>query len=114
MAVAGPSRTVIRDDIVAGGLTPTIFLAGAVFLYKIQFFILLLVMLWLLVFLLWYCMALTGFRLDLLRVRWLPVIGISTVIAVLIMVLFIAVPRVSTGFIPGFTPQQQKIALTII
>ena len=94
------------------GLTPTIFLVGAVFLYQIQFFILLLVMLWLLVFLLWYCMALTGFRLDSLRVRWLPVIGISTVIAALIMVLFIAVPRVSTGFIPGFTPQQQKIALT--
>ena len=94
------------------GLTPTIFLVGAVFLYQIQFAILMLVIVWLLAFLLWYCMALTGFRLDALRVRWVPVIAISTGTAALIVVLFVAVPRVSTGVIPGFTPQQQKIALT--
>ena len=41
------------------GLTPTIFLVGAVFLYQIQFAILMLVIVWLLAFLLWYCMALT-------------------------------------------------------
>ena len=93
------------------GLTPTIFLVGAVFLFQIQFFILLLVVAWLLAFLVWYCMALTGFRLDALTLRWGPVLVLSAGVAALIVVLFIAVPRVSTGFIPGFATQQ-KIALT--
>lgn len=93
------------------GLTPTIFLVGAVFLFQIQFFILLLVVAWLLAFLFWYCTALTGFRLDALKLRWLPVLLASGGVAALIVVLFIAVPRVSTGFIPGFATQQ-KIALT--
>ena len=94
------------------GLTPTIFLVGAVFLFQIQFFVLLLVVLWLLAFLAWFCMALTGFRLDTLTLRWLPVLLISAGVAGLIVALFIAVPRVSTGFIPGFATQQQRIALT--
>ena len=94
------------------GLTPTIFLVGSVFLFQIQFFILLLVVLWLLAFLAWYCMALTGFRLDTLSLRWLPVLLISAGVAALIVLLFIAVPRLSTGFIPGFATQQQRIALT--
>lgn len=93
------------------GLTPTIFLVGAVFLFQIQFFILLLVVVWLLGFLVWYCAALTGFRLDALRLRWGPVLLLSSGVAALIVCLFIAVPRVSTGFIPGFATQQ-KIALT--
>lgn len=94
------------------GLTPTIFLVGSVFLFQIQFFVLLLVVLWLLAFLAWFCMALTGFRLDALSLRWLPVMLISAGVAGLIVALFIAVPRISTGFIPGFATQQQRIALT--
>ena len=93
------------------GLTPTIFLVGSVFLYQIQFFVLLLVVIWLLAFLLWYCMALTGFRLDSLTLRWVPVLFLSAAVAAIIVALFIAVPRISTGVIPGFA-QQQKIALT--
>ena len=93
------------------GLTPTIVLVGSVFLYQIQFFVLLLVVIWLLAFLLWYCMALTGFRLDSLTLRWVPVLLLSVAVASVIVALFIAVPRVSTGVIPGFA-QQQKIALT--
>lgn len=93
------------------GLTPTIFLVGSVFLFQIQFAILLLVMIWLLAFLLWYCMALTGFRLDALSLRPGPVLLLSAGVAALIVLLFIAVPRISTGFIPGFAAQQ-KVALT--
>ena len=93
------------------GLTPTIFLVGSIFLFQIQFFVLLAVVVWLLAFLLWYCMALTGFRLEALTLRWLPVLMISAGVAGLIVLLFIAVPRLSTGFIPGFATQQ-KIALT--
>ena len=69
-------------------------------------------MLWLLAFLAWFCMALTGFRLDTLSLRWLPVMLVSAGVAGLIVALFIAVPRISTGFIPGFATQQQRIALT--
>ena len=100
-----------RAPLSPAGLTPTIFLVGAVFLYQIQFFVLLLVVAWLLAFLYWYCTALTGFRLDNLNLRWLPVLLVSAGVASLIVLLFIAVPRVSTGFIPGFA-SQQRIALT--
>ncbi len=93
------------------GLTPTIFLVGSVFLFQIQFAVLLLVVIWLLAFLLWYCMALTGFRLDALSLRWAPVLLLSAGVAALIVLLFIAVPRISTGFIPGFAAHQ-KVALT--
>ena len=93
------------------GLTPTIFLVGSVFLFQIQFAILLLVVIWLLAFLLWYCMALTGFRLDALSIRWGPVVLLSAGVAAVIVLLFLAVPRISTGFIPGFAAQQ-KVALT--
>ena len=100
-----------RAPLSPAGLTPTIFLVGAVFLYQIQFFVLLLVVAWLLAFLYWYCTALTGFRLDNLNLRWLPVLLVSAGVASLIVLLFVAVPRVSTGFIPGFA-SQQRIALT--
>jgi LPXTG-motif cell wall-anchored protein len=94
------------------GLTPTIFLVGAVFLYQMQFFILLSVIIWLLVFLFWLAITRTGYRLDAVRVRWLPVIGMSGGMAALIILMFVAIPRITSGFIPGFTAQQQKIALT--
>ena len=100
-----------RARLSPAGLTPTIFLVGSIFLFQIQFFVLLAVVVWLLAFLLWYCMALTGFRLEALTLRWLPVLMISAGVAGLIVLLFIAVPRLSTGFIPGFATQQ-KIALT--
>ena len=100
-----------RARLSPAGLTPTIFLVGSVFLFQIQFFVLLAVVAWLLAFLLWYCMALTGFRLEALTLRWLPVLMISAGVAGLIVLLFIAVPRLSTGFIPGFATQQ-KIALS--
>ena len=100
-----------RARLSPAGLTPTIFLVGSIFLFQIQFFVLLAVVVWLLAFLLWYCVALTGFRLEALTLRWFPVLMISTGVAGLIVLLFIAVPRLSTGFIPGFATQQ-KIALT--
>lgn len=94
------------------GLTPTIFLVGAVFIYQIQFIVLLLLVIWLLSFLLWYCMALTGFRLDRISLRWVPVLSVSVLVAGVIVVLFTLVPRIDTGFIPGFADPKQKIALT--
>ena len=57
-------------------------------------------------------MALTGFRLDNLAVRWLPIIGASVPAAGAIILLFSAIPRINTGFIPSFATASQQIGLT--
>lgn len=94
------------------GLAPTIFLVGSVFIYQSQFIVLLGLVAWLLAFLLWYTMALTGFRLDNLAVRWLPIIGASVLAAGAVILLFSAIPRINTGFIPSFATASQQIGLT--
>ena len=49
------------------GLPPTIFLVGSVFIFHIQFFILLLMFVWLLGFLMWFSMTYAGWSLNDLR-----------------------------------------------
>ena len=93
------------------GLTITIFLVGSVFIYQTQFIILLGMIAWLLSFLLWFTMALTGFRLTDLSVRWLPIIGLSAAAASLIVVMFILLPRIDTGFLPGLNDKKDQIRL---
>ena len=93
------------------GLTITIFLVGSVFIYQTQFFVLLGMIAWLLSFLLWFTMALTGFRLSDLSVRWLPVIGLSAAAATVIVVLFTLLPRLDTGFLPGLSDKKEQVRL---
>ena len=106
------SQKLIAKDISPAGLSPTIFLVGAVFIYQTQFFILLALVAWLLAFLLWFTMALTGFRLDKLTVRWAPIIIGSFLTAFVIVALFSVIPRINTGFIPGFDTGRTEIGLT--
>ena len=94
------------------GLCPTIFLVGSVFIYQVQFIILLGLVAWLLAFLLWYTTALTGFRLETLTIRWLPIITGSFVIAAVIVGLFSVIPRINSGFVPGFETADRDIGLT--
>ena len=93
------------------GLTITIFLVGSVFIYQTQFIVLLGMIAWLLSFLLWFTMALTGFRLTDLSVRWLPIIGLSASAAALIVVLFTLLPRIDTGFLPGLSDKKDQVRL---
>ena len=94
------------------GLCPTIFVAGSVFIFQSQFIVLLGLVAWLLSFLLWFATALTGFRLASLSVRWLPILGGSALTAIVIVLLFTTIPRLSTGFIPSFATATQQIGLT--
>ena len=106
------SQKQIAKDISPAGLCPTIFLVGAVFIYQTQFFVLLALVAWLLAFLLWFTMALTGFRLDTLTIRWAPIIMGSFLAAFVIVALFSVIPRINTGFIPGFDTGRTEIGLT--
>lgn len=93
------------------GLTVTIFLVGSVFIYQTQFIVLLGMIGWLLSFLLWFTMALTGFRLTDLSVRWLPIISLSAAAAGLIVILFTLLPRIDTGFLPGLSDAKDQVRL---
>ena len=106
------SQKPVAKEISPAGLCPTIFLVGSVFIYQTQFFILLALVAWLLAFLLWFTMALTGFRLDRLTIRWMPIIIGSFLSAFVIVALFSVIPRINTGFIPGFDSGRSEIGLT--
>lgn len=106
------SQKPIAKEISPAGLCPTIFLVGSVFIYQTQFFILLALVAWLLAFLLWFTMALTGFRLDNLTIRWGPIVIGSFLSAFVIVALFSVIPRINTGFIPGFDTGRSEIGLT--
>ena len=106
------SQKPVAKEISPAGLCPTIFLVGAVFIYQTQFFILLALVAWLLAFLLWFTMALTGFRLDRLSIRWMPILLGSFLSAFVIVALFSVIPRINTGFIPGFDTGRSEIGLT--
>jgi len=101
----------VPQSLSPAGLTITIFLVGSVFIYQTQFFVLLGMIIWLLSFLLWFTMALTGFRLTDLSVRWLPVIGLSAAAATIIVLLFTLLPRLDTGFLPGLSDTKEQVRL---
>ena len=101
-----------KEPLSPAGLCPTIFVAGSVFIFQSQFIVLLGLVAWLLAFLLWFTTALTGFKLSMLSVRWLPILAGSAACAALIVLLFTFIPRLSTGFIPSFATASQQIGLT--
>lgn len=94
------------------GLTPTIFLVGSVFIFHIQFFVLLLMFIWLLGFLMWYSMAYAGWSLRDLRIRWLRLLALSLSASTVIVLIFALVPKIDTGIIPSFARAKDKIQLT--
>ena len=94
------------------GLTPTIFMVGSVFIFHIQFFILLLVFIWLLGFLTWFSMTYAGWRLKDLRIRWMALAATSLGGSALVVLIFALVPKIDTGAIPSFARAPDKIKLT--
>ena len=104
-------KSAMKRPLSPAGLTVTIFLVGSVFIYQTQFIILLALIAWLLSFLLWFAMALTGFSLSDIKVRWLPVVSLSVISAGLIVFLFTVIPRIDTGFVPGLADKTQEIRL---
>ena len=101
-----------RAGHLAGRSAPTIFLVGSVFIFHIQFFILLLMFVWLLGFLMWFSMTYAGWSLNDLRIRWLRLLAVSLGASSLIVVIFALVPKIETGMIPSFARAQDKIQLT--
>ena len=94
------------------GLTPTIFLVGSVFIFHIQFFILLLVFIWLLGFLMWFSMTFAGWSLKDIRIRWRMLAAVSIGGSGLVVLIFALVPKIDTGAIPSFARSSDQIKLT--
>lgn len=94
------------------GLTPTIFMVGSVFIFHIQFFILLLVFIWLLGFLMWFSMTYAGWNLKDLRIRWGMLAATSLGGSALVVLIFALVPKIDTGAIPSFARAPDKVKLT--
>ena len=94
------------------GLPPTIFLVGSVFIFHIQFFVLLLIFVWLLGFLMWFSMTYASWSLNDLRIRWLRLLALSLGSSSLIVLIFALVPKIDTGMIPSFARSKDKIQLT--
>ena len=94
------------------GLTPTIFLVGSVFIFHIQFFILLLIFIWLLGFLMWFSMTFAGWSLKDIRIRWGMLAAVSLGGSGLVVLIFALVPKIDTGAIPSFARSSDQIKLT--
>ena len=94
------------------GLTPTIFLVGSVFIFHIQFFILLLIFIWLLGFLMWFSMTFAGWSLNDIRIRWGMLAAVSLGGSGLVVLIFALVPKIDTGAIPSFARSSDQIKLT--
>ncbi|MCE2517587.1 MAG: DUF3488 domain-containing protein [Alphaproteobacteria bacterium] len=94
------------------GLTPTIFLVGSVFIFHIQFFILLLIFIWLLGFLMWFSMIYAGWSLKDLRIRWGRLLAVSIGGSSVIVMIFALIPKIDTGAIPSFARAPDKVKLT--
>lgn len=94
------------------GLTPTIFLVGSVFIFHIQFFVLLLIFIWLLGFLMWFSMIYAGWTLKDLRIRWGRLLAVSIGGSSLVVMIFAVIPKIDTGAIPSFARAPDKIKLT--
>ena len=94
------------------GLTPTIFLVGSVFIFHIQFFILLLIFVWLLGFLMWFSMTFAGWTLKDIRIRWKMLAAVSIGGSGLVVLIFALVPKIDTGAIPSFARASDQVKLT--
>lgn len=94
------------------GLPPTIFMVGSVFIFHIQFFVLLLIFIWLLGFLLWFSMTYAGWSLKDIQIRWLRLMATSLGASAAAVLIFALLPKIDTGAIPSFARSQDKIQLT--
>ena len=94
------------------GLTPTIFLVGSVFIFHIQFFVLLLIFIWLLGFLMWFSMIYANWSLKDLRIKWGRLLAVSIGGSSVIVLIFALIPKIDSGAIPSFARAPDKIKLT--
>lgn len=90
-------------------LTPIIFLVASVFIFKPDFFIMLFMIIWLIFFLFIYIELYCKQALNLFTIRWGYLIRISSIISVLSLIVFIALPRFSFGIIPSFNKAKDSL-----
>jgi len=90
-------------------LTPIIFLVASVFIFKPDFFIMLFMIIWLIFFLFIYIELYCQQALNLFTIRWGYLIKISSIISVLSLIVFIALPRFSFGIIPSFNQAKDSL-----
>lgn len=90
-------------------LTPIIFLVASVFIFKPDFFIMLFMIIWLIFFLFIYIELYSQQALNLFAIRWGYLIRISTIISILSLIVFVALPRFSFGMIPSFNQNKASV-----
>ncbi len=90
-------------------LTPIIFLVASVFIFKPDFLIMLFMIIWLIFFLFIYIELYSQQTLNLFAIRWGYLIRISTIISILSLIVFVALPRFSFGIIPSFNQNKQSV-----
>ncbi|XDZ66744.1 transglutaminaseTgpA domain-containing protein [Alphaproteobacteria bacterium LSUCC0684] len=95
-----------------GGLAPTIFLVGTVFIFHVQFFLLMLLIVWLLSFLLWFSMIYAGWSFREIRIHWWRLLSLAFSISFIVVLIFALVPRINIGATPFLAHVQKQIRLT--
>ena len=90
-------------------LTPIIFLVASVFIFKPDFLIMLFMIIWLIFFLFIYIELYSQQTLNLFAIRWGYLIRISTIISILSLIVFVALPRFSFGIIPSFNQNKPSV-----
>ena len=90
-------------------LTPIIFLVASVLIFKPDFLIMLFMIIWLIFFLFIYIELYSQQTLNLFAIRWGYLIRISTIISILSLIVFVALPRFSFGIIPSFNQNKQSV-----
>jgi hypothetical protein len=90
-------------------LTPIIFLVASVFIFKPDFLIMLFMIIWLIFFLFIYIELYSQQTLNLFAIRWGYLIRISSIISILSLIVFVALPRFSFGIIPSFNQDKQSV-----
>jgi hypothetical protein len=90
-------------------LTPIIFLVASVFIFKPDFLIMLFMIIWLIFFLFTYIELYSQQTLNLFAIRWGYLIRISTIISILSLIVFVALPRFSFGIIPSFNQNKPSV-----
>ena len=90
-------------------LTPIIFLVASVFIFKPDFLIMLFMIIWLIFFLFIYIELYSQQTLNLFAIRWGYLIRISSIISILSLIVFVALPRFSFGIIPSFNQDKPSV-----
>jgi hypothetical protein len=90
-------------------LTPIIFLVASVFIFKPDFLIMLFMIIWLIFFLFIYIELYSQQTLNLFAIRWGYLIRISSIISILSLIVFVALPRFSFGIIPSFNQNKPSV-----